>query len=304
MLLSIIIPSYNHEQFILSTLKAATEIGIPDKEIIVIDDGSTDSSTHVISEYIASQGRGINIRLVTRENRGLVKTLNEGLSLSQGEYFYLVASDDIPIPDGVTHLVNILQNNRALQFVLGNAQFIGPGHQVESIPVYGEAQRAFFALPCETRQKEMFMNYPNPLLLQATVFRKSALDAIGGWREDIVSDDFSLFLRMFSMLENPGHDFEYLPEIMVCFYRMHQTNTFRNFQRQFMTVEQAIVELCPRKWWHEAVFRNFATYGLGALRKGEISMFIKFFRRTLMRLGVVRCFLIFPARAVIRRLAH
>lgn len=128
MLLSIVIPSYNHERFVLSTIQAAARIAILSKEIIVIDDGSSDASTSIIREYIASKGASNNIRLIARENRGLVKTLNEGLSISRGKYFYVVASDDIPIPEGISNLVNHLENNGALQFVLGNALFMDSEH--------------------------------------------------------------------------------------------------------------------------------------------------------------------------------
>lgn len=304
MLLSVVIPSYNHEQYVLSTIQAAAKIDIAEKEIIVIDDGSSDASARVIGEYIARMGPGVNIRFMARENRGLVKTLNEGLSIATGKYLYGIASDDIPVPEGVSHLVELLQNSSTLQFVIGNAQFMATERPSELRPVYGAAQAAFFAMPHETRQREMFMNYPNPLLLQTAVFRTSALKAIGGWRDDIISDDFSLFLRLFANLKNVGEDFDYQPGVMVCLYRMHPTNSFRNLNRQFLTVEQALVELCPPKWWHEAIFRNFATHGLGALRKGEVLMFANFFRRTLMRLGPIQCFLLLPCRAVIRRLQH
>src|ERR1039458_1359501 len=118
MLLSIIIPSYNHARFVVSTIQAAARIDVQDKEIIVIDDGSPDASSSVIREYIASKGKDSNIRLIARENRGLVKTLNEGLSIARGRYFYLVASDDIPIPEGICSLVNRIENNGDLQFSL------------------------------------------------------------------------------------------------------------------------------------------------------------------------------------------
>ena len=288
MLLSILIPSHNHEQFVLSTIQAAARIDVADKEIIVIDDGSSDSSVRVIREYIASLNTSANIQFIARENRGLVKTLNEGLSISRGKYFYAVASDDIPIPEGVAALLKILQNDDDLQFALGNALYMDSEEQREFRPAYGEAHRRFFALPYEQRRKQMYLRYPQPILLQATVFRTSALKSMNGWREDIVVDDFSLFLRMLSQLKQVGKDFAYHPEIMACFYRQHPSNSYRNLMRQFTMVEQALAKLSPPEWRDAALFRNFALHGLHALRTRKARLFAEMFYSTVRHMGVLR----------------
>ena len=306
MLLSIVIPSYNHEQFVLRTIQAAALVDIQDKEIIVIDDGSSDDSPRLIREYIDTRANGTNIRLIARENRGLVRTLNEGLSISRGKYFYVVASDDIPIPKGIESLFNILQNNDRMQFALGNALFMESEQQCEFKVTYGESHRRFFSLPYEERQKQMFLSYPQPLLLQATVFRTSALNAMGGWREDIVVDDFSLFLRMLPRLQDVGKDFGYYPEIAACFYRQHGTNSHRNLERQFSMVEQALAQLCPLQWRDAALFKNFAFFTLVALRRRQLTLAARFVRSTVRHVGVVGLMQVAPSvlrRALVDRIS-
>jgi glycosyltransferase involved in cell wall biosynthesis len=288
MLLSIIIPSYNHERFVVSTIQAAARIDVQDKEIIVIDDGSSDTSVSVIREYIASKGTGNNIRLIARENRGLVKTLNEGLSIARGKYFYLVGSDDIPIPEGISSLVNHLENNSSQQFALGNALFMDSEYQREFKPIYGEAHRCFFALPYDRRQKEMFLHLPLPILLQATVFKTSALKDMGGWREDIISDDLSLWFRLFSQLKNVGKDFAYHPDVMACFYRQHDANIHKNVERQFMMIDQALTHLCPAKWQDAAYLRNFAQHSIIAVRIRDLSLAVRLFHSSVAHMGLLR----------------
>jgi glycosyltransferase involved in cell wall biosynthesis len=288
MLLSIIIPSYNHEQFVVSTMQAAARIDVQDKEIIVIDDGSPDASASVIREYIASKDTGNNIRLIARENRGVVKTLNEGLSIAQGKYLYLVASDDIPIPEGISSLVRHLENNGDLQFALGNALFMDSEYQRKFTPTYGAAHRRFFALPFDRRKKEMFLNYPHPIFLQATVFKTSALKNMGGWREDIISDDFAMFLRLFSQLKNVGKDFTYQPDVMACFYRRHETNISNNTERQFMTIDQALTHLCPSEYRDAAYVRLFADLGIMVFKFGNLSLAVRFFHSTVAHIGLLR----------------
>ena len=288
MLLSVIIPSYNHEQFVVSAIRAAAKIDIEDKEIIVIDDGSRDASVSVIREFIGSKGSGSNIRLIARENHGLVKTLNEGLLIARGKYFYVVASDDIPIPEGIKSLVRNLENNEDLQFALGNALFMNSETQCIFKPAYGESHQRFFALPDDRRQEEMFLHYPQPILLQATVFKTSTLKEIDGWREDIVSDDFSMFLRLFSRLNAVGKSFAYQPEVMTCFYRRHETNISAHLERQFMTIDQALTHLCPTEWLDAAYLRNFIGHGITAIKRGELFLFIHFFRTSVAHIGLLR----------------
>jgi glycosyltransferase involved in cell wall biosynthesis len=288
MLLSIIIPSYNHERFVINTMEASAKIDVQDKEIIVIDDGSSDTSASLIREYITRNVSGNNPRLIQRTNRGLVKTLNEGLSIALGKYFYVVASDDIPIPAGVSSLVNHLEKDGNLQFALGNALIMNSEYQGRFRPAYGEAHRRFLTLPYDRRRKEMFLHYPQPLLLQATVFRTSALRTIGGWREELISDDLSLFLRLFSEPQSVGMNFAYYPDVFTCFYRRHEANISNNLQRQFMTSVQALKQLCPPEWQDAAYLRTVADLGITALKSGEIDLVAGWFNSTVAHIGLLR----------------
>jgi len=269
-------------------MEASARIDVQDKEIIVIEDGSPDTSASLIREYITRNASSNNTRVIQRENRGLVKTLNEGLSIARGKYFYVVASDDVPIPAGISSLVNHLENNGNLQFVLGNALIMSSEYQGKFEPTYGEAHRRFFDLPYDRRRKEMFHHYPQPILLQATVFTTSALKNIGGWREDIISDDFSLFLRLFSQLKNVGMDFAYHPDVFTCFYRRHEANISSNLERQFMTIVQALTQLCPTEWQDAAYLRNLADIGITAVKRGEIGLAARLFDSTVAHIGLLR----------------
>jgi glycosyltransferase involved in cell wall biosynthesis len=288
MLLSIIIPSFNHEQFVINTLKAADRIEIDDKEIIVIDDGSSDSSVLVIRDFLASDDAKVKFTLITRENRGLVKTLNQGLAIASGKYVYIVASDDIPIPAGICSLVSLLESRETLQFALGNALMMDSEYQSEFIPTYGEAHRRFFALPYNKRHKELFLRYPNPLLLQATVFRSSILKDIGGWREDIISDDLSLFLRLLSQLRNVGTDFVFQPQILACFYRQHGANISKNQERQFKTVGQALMHLCPVELKDSVSIRHYADISITAVKNRRLLLAARLFYSRIDDLGLFR----------------
>ncbi len=95
MFLSIIMPSYNVEQYIEDCLTSCIHQGFDptDYEIIVINDGSKDSTLEVVNNFIEKNPMA-PIRVVSQENSGLSATRNRGVTLAQGDYVWFVDSDD------------------------------------------------------------------------------------------------------------------------------------------------------------------------------------------------------------------
>lgn len=95
-LVSILLPVFNGEPFLGAALASLIGQTHRDFEIIAIDDGSTDGSLAILR---AAQIKDPRVRIVTRENRGLVATLNEGLDLARGRFVARMDADDIAYPD-------------------------------------------------------------------------------------------------------------------------------------------------------------------------------------------------------------
>ena len=98
-LISVVIPCYNEGKILkdtLSRLKAAAEDFPGQTELIVVDDGSADSSKEVVRAY---QKRYPNIRLVEKENGGVISARNAGLKQTEGEYVWFVDPDDYIAPN-------------------------------------------------------------------------------------------------------------------------------------------------------------------------------------------------------------
>jgi glycosyltransferase involved in cell wall biosynthesis len=93
---SVVVPSHNHAGFVRKCLESIFNQTLTPKELLVIDDGSHDDSPKVIES--ALRDCPFEARLVTRENRGLCSTLNEGLAGTSGEFFAYIGSDDWWLP--------------------------------------------------------------------------------------------------------------------------------------------------------------------------------------------------------------
>jgi glycosyltransferase involved in cell wall biosynthesis len=107
-LVSILIPAYNAERWIADTIMSAIAQTWPRKEIIVVDDGSTDQ-TLAIARRFASK----DVAVVTHENQGAASTRNHALSLSQGGYIQWLDADDLLSPDKVERQMEAANETRS-----------------------------------------------------------------------------------------------------------------------------------------------------------------------------------------------
>lgn len=99
MLLSIIIPCYNSDRFIAKTLDMLINQGLQSCEIIVVNDGSTDRTAEIVSEYTRKYS---NIDLVNKRNEGVSVARNTGINVANGEYIHFLDSDDTLSPGTLT----------------------------------------------------------------------------------------------------------------------------------------------------------------------------------------------------------
>ena len=88
---SIIIPLYNCEKYIEKCLESVLQQNYGNYEIIVVNDGSTDSSLEIVNKYINSHQ---NLKVITQNNKGLSGARNTGLRNSKGDYVLFIDADD------------------------------------------------------------------------------------------------------------------------------------------------------------------------------------------------------------------
>jgi alpha-1,3-rhamnosyltransferase len=106
-LVTVVIPSYNHQDYVAQSIQSVFSQTYKEIELIVIDDGSSDASAKVIQKLL----RGDKFKFITRKNRGLATTLNEGIKLAKGQYICFLASDDYFMPKRVEHAVSRLKSS-------------------------------------------------------------------------------------------------------------------------------------------------------------------------------------------------
>ncbi|MEJ3719663.1 glycosyltransferase [Paenibacillus polymyxa] len=140
---SVILPVYNNTAFVLEAIHSILAQTYSDFELIVIDDGSTDGSTFLISQI--SDPRVIKIFHST--NRGLIASLNEGLKKANGEYIVRMDSDDISTPDRLAVQIAFMDQNPLVD-VCGAAFTSSSGGSIKVNPASHDEIKTWLLFHC------------------------------------------------------------------------------------------------------------------------------------------------------------
>jgi glycosyltransferase involved in cell wall biosynthesis len=206
-LVSILIGAYNAEQWIGYTLQSAIAQTWPRKEIIVVNDGSTDGTAEVAHRF-ASEG----VVVVSTVNQGAAAARNHAFSLSKGDYIQWLDADDLLAPDKIERQLTALRSDDSKQVLLSSPW----------APFYYRTRNARFVRntmwqdlsPVEWLLRKM----DNNLHMQTATWLTSRelAEAAGPWDTRLLSDDDGeYFCRVLLASERT----RFVPEAKV-FYRI------------------------------------------------------------------------------------
>lgn len=187
-LVSVITPAYNSAQYIREAVDSVISQSYQPIEYIVIDDGSTDGTYEILSQYSSEE----KIILLSHENncnKGQSASLNLGLKLCRGKYIVILDSDDVLDNGKIAKQVQFMEENQDVGAVYGQAM------------VVSETGEPLYELPSNDHIEK---GDPNELLLDcyipspgAVLFRKSVLDEVGFFEEGFrASQDHDLLVRL------------------------------------------------------------------------------------------------------------
>lgn len=220
-LVSILVPAYNHAPFIEECLDGVLGDPYPNKELIIVDDGSTDGTGDKIAAWVARHSDSIPIDYRRRENRGVSATLNELASKAKGEFLRLNASDDYILPGGLRSQVEYLLAHPRKLAVIGDSVVIN--EKGETLFESGMADlrrvnKEHYRSDAGIR-REIISRWALGGPVQ--MVRKQVFELIGGWNEDLKIEDWDFFLRL-AAVDGLG-----FIDLKVCAYRLHGKNTSR-----------------------------------------------------------------------------
>jgi alpha-1,3-rhamnosyltransferase len=222
---SILIPSYNHAVYIEQTIRSVWEQNYSNLELVIVDDGSTDSSREILASL--KEISPIPMVVVEQENAGICRTLNRALEVSTGQIIGVLASDDLMLPDRLNQEVGWFESDSMLKVLYSNGQFQSEGR------IFGDAHKKI--KPVLKRGiaaiRDLVLSTAPGFYIQAILIKREFLLSLGGFDEETGSDDWSLNIRIFQALQL-GREFIFLDRYAFL-YRVHEMQIHR--ASDFMT---------------------------------------------------------------------
>jgi alpha-1,3-rhamnosyltransferase len=236
-LITVVIPVYNHEAYVIESIRSVIGQSYPKIELIVINDGSKDRSHEMVLTLVAEcKQRFVRFEYINRENRGLSATLNQALAMAQGRYLGLLASDDMILPDKFCCLVEALEaTDDGCAGAFGNASFIDEHGRATYLDAKGNVQDQQSDETCSdfldlyTRErtfdyKTHFGSYltllgGNYLPAMSSLLKTAIVRDVGGWTAGNVLEDWEMWLKL-----SKHHNFLFIDKTMAL-YRVHGKNT-------------------------------------------------------------------------------
>ncbi|MBR1907369.1 glycosyltransferase family 2 protein [bacterium] len=250
-LVSVIIPVYNHENYVQTTIKSIINQTYKNIELIVIDDGSKDDSFSRILELKQEcDNRFSNVIMETKENEGTCRTYNKLISRANGEYIYLIASDDISKPTAIEKEVEFLENNSDYVLVVGNQENIDKdGKRIyfdKNAQITYDENSAVYKTT-EFLQEKRKINFKSSDFGEYSTFlavgnylpngylvRKATLDFAGNFTPEAPLEDYWEMMQL-----SKYGKFKFLDEILFS-YRLHGENTVTQNKKMRMMARKTL----------------------------------------------------------------
>ncbi|WP_019671978.1 glycosyltransferase family 2 protein [Psychrobacter lutiphocae] len=215
-LVSVVIPCYNHQDFVQDSIQSVIDQTYQNIELIIIDDGSKDDSVAKIEQMIeACEQRFTRFEFRSRPNKGLSATLNEAIERCQGKYFAALASDDMVLPHKTATQVEFLEAHPEISAVFAGAKLIDDSDEMFEVTLREPGIYSF---------KQIIMNkYDFPAATQ--MLRLDIVKEVGGYDPSIALEDWYMWLKISEISQ-----IYYMDEVLGC-YRRHEGNFSANLEK-------------------------------------------------------------------------
>jgi glycosyltransferase involved in cell wall biosynthesis len=229
--ISVCIPTYNRTNYLIYSVKSVLSQTYSNFELIICDDGSTDNTSEVVSQFNDSR-----IRYIQHPNNiGRSRNMRSGFDVACGTYFIKLDDDDALTPEFLEKTIAVLEANQNVDFVCTNHWIINQkSERVESATSENSAkwkkdQIKEGIIPDLLRQTFQYQS----LQVGSTLFRRACLEEVNYMRTEAdACEDFDLLVR----LAIAGKQGYFLPEFLME-YRIHGKQTSLRQDLQFLSAK-------------------------------------------------------------------
>jgi glycosyltransferase involved in cell wall biosynthesis len=184
-LVSVVIPSYNHEMYIQECIQSVVNQDYPNIELIVIDDGSSDESLNLLNGI----KNKYNFKLFAKSNNGVCAAINDGLDHVRGKYIVILAGDDFMPPNRIKEQVNVMSNT-LFDVIAGGVTVVDKHSRI-----IGYKKPIMLG---ELSLNHLFKG--NPIFAPSVMFKKEVFDKFGKYDSSHIVEDYPMWINILSKL--------------------------------------------------------------------------------------------------------
>lgn len=173
---AVVMPCHNYGRWVEEAVRSVQAQTLPPVELLVIDDGSTDDSAEILDRLAATSP--LPLRVIHQPNAGLVATLNRAVRETTAPYVAFASADDVLLPRFLERLVAALDDDPAAGFAYCK------------MALFGDETGVHLTYPFSAGRLIFDINY----VAGASVVRRDAFDATGGFRDLPGHEDWDLWL--------------------------------------------------------------------------------------------------------------
>ena len=243
-LVSICCLSYNHGKFIEEAIRSFWEQDYKNIEILALDDGSKDNSLEVLNKL--KEQSPCPMEVFGQENSGNIpKNFNFLIRKAKGKYITIIALDDMLLKDSVSSKIEMMEKDDNMQFVI-NTKALNYFYDIKKTEEQVLNIDKLENITAQDILDEDFYNI-HSYYLQGSVYRKSILEKINYFDEDMIADDLILRTKTAKyILEHTELNFGVLRTSAVK-YRRHSSNISKNIALQLKSAAQFYQRYYPNK---------------------------------------------------------
>jgi len=228
-LVTIITPTYNRAAFLPQAIDGVLAQTYENFELIIVDDGSTDNSPEILSEY---QSKDERIRVYRQENQGQSIARNKAITEARGEFICFLDSDNYWAPDKLEQQLNLFETNPSVDVIYGDIVTVDEN----SIELSRKNMKRY------SGNISRWMLRDNCVSMNTAMARRRCFDEMGGMSgQRRVADDYDLWLRF-----SARYRFLYVPEYWA-YYRVMEDQISSDKTARFESNE-AIIRDFRRKF--------------------------------------------------------
>ena len=183
--ISVLMPVFNSENFISKSIESVIKQSFSNYEIIIVDDGSNDSTQEIIKNYCRKNNK---IRLFTKSNSGITESLNYGLKFCKGKWIARLDADDLCHFDRLKKQLLIAESSNKIGLVGSDAIFINKF----------DKKLYYYSYPSNhIKLKNNLLGCKNFFPHSSAFFNRELVESLGGYRNRAgISEDWDLWLRI------------------------------------------------------------------------------------------------------------